>query len=644
MMYRFSAWLALGLLAIACGETSHPELSSSQQKDSTAATPQSPQRRTGWVLTSNGWVQGSFLDYGTYAVAEEHILLRKNQYSLEKPENNLSLAAFSFNFRWPLAAGQKTIVIPVEKDPLLKPEASKYLDEALAEYNQKTHFLFRAKQPSDTNYLYVTHAPQTMAKSLLTGVTGLANPGFQPDCNGMTDPNGNPISTCGSHGANEFYMSDQPFLLQDGRYKSVILHEMAHALGMGHEFSRGDRDTYIEITNNVSAANKARLAPSSSLRSLLPFDYRSIVMYFPYLFSLAIEPNLPVIVKKGVTGRKTLELGGWELSPGDRFALSYLYAESGAPLIYGDALNSEIAASMNINSSQSIVFDIADNDVPSTTMASTNCASLLNAELVGTNSTAQQPLLSAIISNDTEAATALQTLSRTNVSGRKCKVTFTSGQAAGWASVVLKMYNDSTKTGQPSSRLIQVKVGNPLSAPEKISFSQNPLRADLPSPPQTAVGYLSSVDRDPGDRHLYSIEPGPDSDLFIIMDNYVAVAKELKKNSYTLKITSEDRAGLTFSSHIQINRGDTSNLPLSSQVSITDGKMGTWVKFAAVEGSNSIGTFQGFQWNFHDGTVGSAKSFSKLFKTPGAYQALLKATDKSGQSVTQAVDFVVPSK
>ncbi|CAL8351517.1 unnamed protein product [Merluccius merluccius] len=68
-------------------------------------------------------------------------------------------------------------------------------------------------------------------------------------------------------------------------YKTVIQHEILHALGFHHEQSRSDRDKFVNIlkvaTNNLGT----------------PYDYNSIMHYSRYAFSK--RPRvLPTIVPK----------------------------------------------------------------------------------------------------------------------------------------------------------------------------------------------------------------------------------------------------------------------------------------------------------------------------------------------------------
>ncbi|MBO9667898.1 MAG: M12 family metallopeptidase [Bdellovibrio sp.] len=82
----------------------------------------------------------------------------------------------------------------------------------------------------------------------------------------------------------------QPLWVAPGCGAKEIAHEIMHAIGFVHEQNRSDRDAYIEILwNNVQPSAKLNFEKfsneASSANALGAFDYSSIMIYPPYMFS-----------------------------------------------------------------------------------------------------------------------------------------------------------------------------------------------------------------------------------------------------------------------------------------------------------------------------------------------------------------------
>jgi len=77
----------------------------------------------------------------------------------------------------------------------------------------------------------------------------------------------------------------------------TIMHEILHALGLFHEQSRPDRDSYIDIhLSNVPIANQHNFdRVVSNYLTIGAFDFNSIMLYDSYAFS---NNGLPTITKK----------------------------------------------------------------------------------------------------------------------------------------------------------------------------------------------------------------------------------------------------------------------------------------------------------------------------------------------------------
>ncbi|CAH1793618.1 unnamed protein product [Owenia fusiformis] len=82
----------------------------------------------------------------------------------------------------------------------------------------------------------------------------------------------------------------------------MLLHELLHVLGLGHEHIRPDRDTYIDVNyNNIQAGATVNFQKYSWLGRVFDtnYDYCSIMHYNPYLF--AIDYNIKTISPKQYT-------------------------------------------------------------------------------------------------------------------------------------------------------------------------------------------------------------------------------------------------------------------------------------------------------------------------------------------------------
>ncbi|KAK0156145.1 High choriolytic enzyme 1 [Merluccius polli] len=79
-------------------------------------------------------------------------------------------------------------------------------------------------------------------------------------------------------------------------YKTVIQHEVLHALGFHHEQSRSDRDKFVNILyNNILPGKKHNFDKVATNNLGTPYDYNSIMHYGRYAFSKS-RGVLPTIV------------------------------------------------------------------------------------------------------------------------------------------------------------------------------------------------------------------------------------------------------------------------------------------------------------------------------------------------------------
>jgi hypothetical protein len=111
---------------------------------------------------------------------------------------------------------------------------------------------------------------------------------------------------------------------------STVLHEMGHIVGMYHEFTRTDRDSYVTVSydNVIKGSWIADFAINTQNQQLLtPYDYASVMQYPSFTLSRnggpvieTIPAGIPLQGTEGVPGA-----GNQDYSAGDKEAIRRLY-------------------------------------------------------------------------------------------------------------------------------------------------------------------------------------------------------------------------------------------------------------------------------------------------------------------------------
>ena len=121
----------------------------------------------------------------------------------------------------------------------------------------------------------------------------------------------------------------------------TILHEMGHVIGLWHEQTRSDRDTYVEVSfaNVIKGSWGNFLIATDDEQFLSAFDYASVMQYIPFAFSRnggpvieSVPAGMPLSGYEGVPAVAGAigvpSMPTFDYSAGDKETIERLY---GAP-------------------------------------------------------------------------------------------------------------------------------------------------------------------------------------------------------------------------------------------------------------------------------------------------------------------------
>ncbi len=108
--------------------------------------------------------------------------------------------------------------------------------------------------------------------------------------------------------------------------RPTICHELGHTLGLVHEQSRSDRDSYVTIlTNNIAAGQEGNFVELPNSKNETPYDFLSIMEYSRN--ELSVDPSLDTIEPLPAYANFLNLMGVADpvLSAGDRAGMAAVY-------------------------------------------------------------------------------------------------------------------------------------------------------------------------------------------------------------------------------------------------------------------------------------------------------------------------------
>ncbi|HUQ91907.1 MAG TPA: M12 family metallopeptidase, partial [Bryobacteraceae bacterium] len=275
-----------------------------------------------------------------YGVWEGDILIGRTEELIPyRSEKQLERHGFAIaTNRWPLG------VVPYAIDPALPNQAR--ITDAIAHWNANLQG-------------YIQMVPRTTESAyILYQANGDSN------CSSYVGRTGGP---------------EQPVYI--GAYCSTgnTIHETGHAIGLYHEHTRTDRNTYIQVlTQNVDPAALSNFNIVSSGLNLGAYDYGSIMHYPAFGFSINGQATIVTIPEGIAIGQRS------GLSSGDISAVRAMYPLSQPPSATG-TVNVNLATSP---SGQMLVIDGQNIVTPATltwVTGSSHTVSAPNATVNGVN-------------------------------------------------------------------------------------------------------------------------------------------------------------------------------------------------------------------------------------------------------------------
>lgn len=467
--------------------------------------------KKGLVKINGNWTPRTYEDHGNYALIEGHIRIPEGSFKEATSTDDQSLGLLAQGSRGQIAREYlwPNMKVPYSLSKDLDNRAKENFGSAIAMYHASTPIRFLPATNTDKDFLEVIKTIESACGWAYTGRQAEAVEGYAK---------------------NVLAISHTEECLNDPRNVGLVAHELAHAIGLGHEFSRPDRGSFIKVNSaNLKLPGKYTfddIFPIVSGFVFGPFDFNSITMYGPFVFKLAKEKHKPIITD--INGKINFA-GGVSLSPGDMRGIAKLYESQGAPTLKAAIADQELG----LNQSRTLDFEVVN--IPS-------CSNvrISRGEVIQKSSSPTQ-----------------------------CSVTISGGSAAGYSEVDLKLFKEMTQrrtydsfTRTPivdtvgdeskpfSIERFRVKVGNPSQAPLDITtniLSALGERSSFIGPnigAQQGILKFQTHSNVMGDEHFYLVS-GPDEASFVVLGNVLTSTAPLTKDRYQVQITATNRAGMS---------------------------------------------------------------------------------------------------
>ena len=209
---------------------------------------------------------------GGKAVYEGDILLEhvdpiRRAQNPGRPGGPPSVTTAYSQYLWPKVNGVATVFYII--DPLSDPNAAPKINAAIGQFNSDfagvIKWTLRTNQTVyvDINLNANDHSGQCEAEE-----------GYQPN-----------------------FQQPQPMGGSTDCTLATILHEMGHVVGLWHEQTRSDRDTYVSVNyNNIIKASRFNFdIIQDNVQNLTPYDYSSLMQYPPFVQTRTGGPSIETI-------------------------------------------------------------------------------------------------------------------------------------------------------------------------------------------------------------------------------------------------------------------------------------------------------------------------------------------------------------